>query len=127
MNLLEFIDAYRYKEFAYGINDCCLFVADYVHAVSGVDHAESWRGTYNDARGARDIIGTNGGYEKIFDDALPGCRVDPLTTVDGDIVLYNLDNRVTAGIRIGHWCATPAKTGLSLVPCNVVFAAWRLK
>ena len=126
MNVVDFIDRYRYREFKYGVTDCCLFVADYVHELTGVDHAAQWRGTYNTPEGAKSIIDENGGYESMFDAALPGCRVDAGNSVTGDIVLYMFYDHVTAGIRVGQWCATPAKTGMSLVPCGSVFAAWRV-
>lgn len=44
------------KPFAWGINDCCIFAADVVLAVSGVDHMTDFRGRYSDRTGAQQAL-----------------------------------------------------------------------
>lgn len=47
--------------FEYGTLDCCLYPADAVLAMTGVDPAAAWRGTYNDRAGAERVLAALGG------------------------------------------------------------------
>ena len=47
----------RLMPFARGTNDCCMFAADAVLAMTGRDLAADWRGTYSDDRGALHVDG----------------------------------------------------------------------
>lgn len=49
-------DAHHGVNFRYGTFDCCLFVADCIHAMTGVDPAEAYRGNYRTRRQAYDLI-----------------------------------------------------------------------
>ena len=44
--LAAFVEARRAMPFRWGQNDCALFAADAVAAVTGVDLAERWRGLW---------------------------------------------------------------------------------
>lgn len=46
------IEAHRRFPFQFGEHDCCILVADAVLAMTGVDLAASFRGTYDNAAGA---------------------------------------------------------------------------
>ena len=50
-NLFNLIAVKRDEEFKYGTNDCTLFGADIVQAITGVDLASEFRGTYKTLRG----------------------------------------------------------------------------
>jgi len=41
-----------YKRFQWGAWDCCLFVADYLEAITGKDYAYIFRGRYGTQKGA---------------------------------------------------------------------------
>lgn len=55
--LLAYIDQHERKPFAYGSNDCLLMVAGAIEAVTGVDHAEPFRGRYTTLKEGRALIG----------------------------------------------------------------------
>lgn len=61
------------RPFAWGRADCFLFVAGWAFAVTGVDPAARYRGTYGDVRAARRLIRENGGAvrfaERVLADA----------------------------------------------------------
>lgn len=50
--LSAFLDARRTTRFAYGAHDCCLFVADALEVITGIDFAAEFRNQYNSAFGA---------------------------------------------------------------------------
>ena len=51
--LHEFLEQRKAAPFAWGQNDCALFAADAVHAITGQDLGASFRGKYADAAGAQ--------------------------------------------------------------------------
>lgn len=50
--LHEFLEQRKAAPFAWGQNDCALFAADAVHAMTGEDLGAAFRGNYHDAGGA---------------------------------------------------------------------------
>lgn len=93
------------NEFSYGVLDCCLFVCDVIHEVTGIDYAKHYRGHYRGATGAYRLIQRQGNGSlttlliKVFG------RVHPIWSVKiGDPVilptgLVEQDN-IGAGIGI---------------------------
>src|SRR6185437_11886108 len=55
--------------FAWGVNDCCLFPADAIHAMTGVDIAAGFRGKYHDQAGAFALIRSVTGGSTVADAA----------------------------------------------------------
>ena len=45
------------SEFAWGENDCCLFAANSILAITGTDIADDFRGKYTDEASAFELIG----------------------------------------------------------------------
>lgn len=108
--------------FAWGSNDCCLFAADCVKAVTGRDPAADLRGAYSDAAGAARMLAKLGGVDGIADqracDAVPPSLAQP-----GDIGRVTCDGRPTLAVCMGgHWLA-PGEHGL--VTLLGVDRAWR--
>lgn len=54
--LANFISARRESAFEWGVNDCALFAADAVEAITGDDPAPDFRGVYSDQAGARQAL-----------------------------------------------------------------------
>lgn len=55
--LSKTIAAARGTPFAYGRHDCCIFAADCVEALTGIDLAADWRGKYDDEIGGMKLAG----------------------------------------------------------------------
>lgn len=51
-----YVASVRAEPYAFGKQDCWLFVAGAIEAMTGTDHAKKHRGRYKTARGALDIM-----------------------------------------------------------------------
>lgn len=110
--------------FNWGEQDCCLFAADAVRAMTGVDHAKDWRGTYRTEEQAGPVLEQLGGLEACG--ALAGPEVPPLTACAGDVGLVSDGYRELLGVCVGaHWMV-PAKYGLAALPLSSARKAWRV-
>lgn len=115
--LAAFIDSRRHAPFAWGANDCALFAADGVLAMTGTDLAKTLRG-YKTERGALSRMRKAGGIRGFARD-LP--QRAPGFASRGDIVLAIVEARETFGLVSGngHWCA-PGATQLLFRPLSEV-------
>ena len=59
--LAQFIEQRREQPFAWAVNDCCIFAADWVAVCTGTDHAQPWRGRYSSGLGAVRFLDEAGG------------------------------------------------------------------
>lgn len=117
------IDARRDVPFAWGANDCCLFAADIVLAITGVDLAADLRGMRRAAaaRYARQA----GGVRALAASRLP--EVAPALAGRGDVVCAVVGDREYLGVRItgSAWCA-PGAHGLVFRPAGEVVAGFKV-
>jgi hypothetical protein len=58
--LAEHIRQAYHATFAWGINDCCLWPADWVHKGTGTDFGSDWRGKYKTEAGAAKLMKKRG-------------------------------------------------------------------
>lgn len=121
--LAAFIEARRTLPFAWGSNDCALFAADAINALTGVDHAATLRG-YKTERGAASRIKKAGGM-RAFAAALT--EKHPGLAQRGDVVLVINEGRETFGVVCdgGNWCA-PGVSGLVFRPVSEAVAAFEV-
>lgn len=92
--------------FEYGTHDCCLFAADCVLAISGVDIAEAYRGKYTDAVSAFALIQTVTGGTTVEDTMDHACKthefIRPLDSIlyaqRGDVVSMIVGDTITLGV-----------------------------
>jgi hypothetical protein len=54
--LADYIAIKRHEPFEYGVNDCCLFAAGAVIAVTGEDPMPEFRGKYDSLKGSLKVI-----------------------------------------------------------------------
>jgi len=113
------------QPFAWGVQDCCLFAADAVHAQTGVDPAQAERGSYHDAATAQRLLERSGGLSTLG--ARAGVEVLPGLAQPGDVGLVDFDGRQSLAVCTGaHWLA-PAALGLAALPFNAARMAWRVR
>lgn len=124
--LNDVIDAARKTPFEWGRHDCCLFAADAVQAITGVDHAADYRGAYKTARGAKRALRKRG-FDHIEQplDAL-FLRVDCRLAGRGDLVVTEADG-LAVGIHLGSALAFVSQDGLEFLPVNRALMAWRVE
>jgi cell wall-associated NlpC family hydrolase len=120
--LVTLIEARRHRPFVWGENDCALFAADAVVAISGVDLAAAHRGTYSDEAGAVAAVAAAGGMRGLVE-RLSEKRAG--LAQRGDVVIADLEGRETFGIVVGggFWCA-PGPDGLVFRPMAEAVAAF---
>ena len=122
--LFDSIVTARLREpFAWGANDCALFAADCVRAITGIDMAKDLRGL-NALQAAR-YVRRCGGMAGVALRALgPACRVRD--AVQGDVLLVPTGKRQALAVHSGYGAILPGANGLMLVPLSLAVLAWRV-
>lgn len=134
--LADLIAARLHAPFSWGANDCALFAADAVRAVTGVDLADHFRGRYTDESGARQM-GLNGASRHLatgdFEAALRDMaslyldgEIAPALARRGDIVLIEHAAGYSLAVCDGAVAFAPGRRGLLPVPRVQWRAAWRV-
>ncbi len=100
--------------FAWGVNDCCLFAADWVLAATGRDLAAEYRGQYATALGALRFVESAGGVEGLVQRA-GGRRIDAKLARRGDVIARDVGEGTGLGVCIGALAAFVAEDGLRFV------------
>lgn len=111
--------------FIWGKNDCCLFAADCAFAATGVDPAEKFRGTYDDAVSALRLTSKLGGMENIAAISF-GPEISPALASFGDIGLIENFGRPCLAVYGGEYFHAPGEDGLKIFPVEQCLRAWRL-
>lgn len=110
--------------FAWGSNDCALFAADAVQALTGVRHLPELRG-HASAREALRAVRQAGGLHAIATRAL-GPAVTPAFAAVGDVVLVRMGRREALGLCNGGTVLGPGPDGLAVASMDGALAAWRV-
>ena len=118
--LNDYIASKRHQPFEYGINDCCMFVADAVIAITGEDPIPEFRGQYNSLATSvialRDI--GEGDLESTMDARVPAIPIGHAQR--GDIAFYD----GSIGIVAGGYAWFVTDDGLERVPRMLWDKAW---
>ena len=122
--LAEFANKRLTMPFEWGRNDCCLFTVDAVLAMTGVDHAEKFRG-YSTALAAARIVEKQGGILQLAIDAW-GASVSPLRAGVGDVVLVINEGRELLAVCNGTTAIGPGPDGIAVMDMNAAIAAWKI-
>lgn len=122
--LSAFIATRRSAPFAWGSNDCCLFAAGAVQAMTGVAHADALRG-YGSALEAARLVEARGGLERIATDAL-GAPVAPVFAAVGDLVLIENEGRDLLALCNGTTALAPGELGMVVLGMDAAKAAWKV-
>jgi hypothetical protein len=123
LRLQAFVQSRLAAPFAWGAQDCCLFVCDAIEAITGHDPAADLRG-YSTERAALRILRAQGGVRGLAD-ARAGAPVPVLAAQVGDVGLLPLDGRDTLALCGGaHWLA-PGALGIVALPLDAASDAWR--
>ena len=111
--------------FAWGTNDCALFAADCVRAITGVDVAAHLR-CYKDARGAKVMLQAYGGLMALATQLL-GSPVGVRNATPGDVVLVRMAKREALGVMFDEdTLIGPGADGITVAPLSDALCAWRI-
>jgi hypothetical protein len=134
----DFLQARAKLPFAWGTNDCALFAADAVLAITGTDIAADFRGKYTDEASAFALIKTvtarGTDPATAVGDAAEWCanhaglieRVYPLMAQRGDLVVMENGGQTIAGVihLNGRHAISVSEAGLVRLSIRSVTRAW---
>lgn len=123
LRLAELIAQRSAQPFAWGERDCCLWAADAVQAVTGVDLAAGLRGTYDSALSAGRVLRASP-LDTLAAAAL-GQEVLPALAQPGDIGLMLGEAGPTLVVEAGGVWLAQGEAGLVPVVAECVTRAWR--
>lgn len=133
--LVAHINACAGREFRWGAFDCCLFVADAVQVMTGVDPAERLRG-YTTAQGAvramlRECTGDVRDVVRKMCSEYNGRKVLPQYAQRGDVMIFKLGEPrdgmdFAAGICFGEVTYFVSEQGLAQIPTLNCEEGWRV-
>ena len=119
--LAAYIERKRAEPFAWGVNDCCLFGCDWIQLCTGLDPAQSFRGTYDSAiSGVRALEKCGGlvGTIQTHMEPLGFAAIGQGHASRGDIVVRDCGNGDTMGIVLGTVGAFVGKNGINFAALN---------
>lgn len=126
--LTALIEERRAVPFEWGVNDCGLFAADAVQALTGEDPASHLRG-YSTADEAAGLLEHNGGLLELMRHAALGRwhEVAGSQARRGDLMAFaNADGSLRLAVCVGASACSPGAAGLVFVPCGQAVKAWRI-
>jgi hypothetical protein len=116
------------RTFELGAWDCCIFAADIVNAITGVDPAQDYRGSKLAAFRAINAAGSlNEFASRIATEA--GLVPWPVARAHrGDVVLLpgDRDFDCTVAVCVGAYAAAPGQSGLTFKPMADALACWHI-
>jgi len=131
--LSEFLFKRKNSSFRYGRNDCCLFVADAIEKMTGVDPAWEFRGKYKTKSGAKHLLLQFAGGNILetvkrltISYGMPEISIN--FAGRGDIALVNGEMGDALGVidMTGEKVAIPGRKGLVFFPTIAIKKAWRV-
>lgn len=120
------IEARRHIAFAWGANDCALFAADCVEAMTGIDLAGEFRGAYQDQAGARALLDRLGAADVADHAATLLPEIAPSLARIGDIAAIRQSLGVGLVMVIGAHLVGPGPKGLMTLPLSAAVRAFRV-
>ncbi|MCF6265226.1 MAG: hypothetical protein L3J57_01620 [Desulfuromusa sp.] len=125
--LNDLLEQRRSTPFQWGENDCALFTADVVEALTGVDYAADFRGRYSSVIGSVRSL-AKAGHSNIEQaiTAVLGEPVEPPFIKRGDVCLFAGGEGMTVGICVGVMIVSPAAAGLQWSPMSLAVRGWNL-
>ena len=122
------IDDARTSPFVWGENDCCLFAADCVEIITGINLAGDYR-SYKTKAEALHLLKKYGGVAGIAEVIAKQhgiLEIPPLNAQRGDVCLFDIGRGDTLGIVAGEHIFAPGKDGLLGLPILQAKRAWRI-
>ena len=113
--------------FAWGSQDCCLFAANVVLAITDEDYAAEFRGHYSTATGATKALQRYGmGSIRKTIDAKFGSSLPPLMARRGDLLLAMTSRGESLGVSMGATSAFKSPSGVAMLRLDACLCCWRV-
>ena len=121
----ETLALWRRSKMVWGETDCIMSTCNHVLAVTGIDPAAPWRGSYSDEEGAREIYEAYGGVHKLFDYGMALAGFERSDRGPGRPVVIDIMGTQIVGIDTGTHCAFMIERGMIELPAKVK-ASWSI-
>jgi hypothetical protein len=129
VKLSDYLEVARHAPFEWGRNDCCIFAAKAILAITGEDLLRYFPHKYTSEVGAMEAI-SKAGYRGIAHmlDCFLGPSMSPWSARRGDIVIADVQpGRLGAGVCVGDVAAfLKAPQGLRFLPLSNCLQAWTI-
>jgi hypothetical protein len=127
--LAAYLHERRTMPFVWGSNDCCLFSADAILAMTGIDTMADYRGKYNSALSAVRLFKAGGGIEACAAASCKASSFDERANINfaqrGDLVLWDTPTHGPAfGICVGVYSAFASTNGTIEITTAQCRRAW---
>ncbi|HJV73177.1 MAG TPA: hypothetical protein VJ654_03060 [Noviherbaspirillum sp.] len=119
--LAQFIEARRHQPFVRGTHDCVMFAADAIQAMTGVDLAAEYRGSYTTTKEALRFIQGRGGMENI----VPLESIPVALAGRGDIAMIDTPEGDALAVHLGRTIAAQGGQGILFLPVSAAKRAWK--
>lgn len=115
------------QRFRWGVNDCAIFVADWIAQEADWDLLDSEMKAYGDEEAAQALLAARGGLMQAFADRCRAAGLKPVDTpAPGDVAVIN-NGRPLCAIRTADYFASAGVRGVILLPAWLpVFCAFAL-
>lgn len=113
------------RPYCLGQHDCALFAAGGVQAVTGLDPAAAWRGTYATKAAGLTALRRAGHADHIAATAAALPEIHPALAAPGDIAVVTDGGAGALGIVQGEMVYVLREDGLGLVPRSAMTRAFR--
>jgi hypothetical protein len=111
--------------FAWGVQDCCVFAADWVRLGTGVDPMQDLRGLDTAIAAHRRLVELGGMLAAV--DARMGAHIAGPFAQVGDVAMVTLESDAKAmAVCLGPWLACPGELGVLMLPIDRAEATWRV-
>lgn len=110
--LHETVEAHRRVPFAWGQHDCALFAADCIKAMTGLDLATGFRGSYHSASGAQRALKRAGYADLVALAANFFEETTPMMAGAGDIAAFETPDGWALGVVVGERVTVLGPDGL---------------
>jgi hypothetical protein len=129
--LALFVEEKRGQPFAWGENDCALFVCDWLTILTGTDPASKlgFRGRYHTALGAVRVMQPHGGVSGIarsWCSAQNWLECRAIAAGRGDVILAIENGRESLGVCLGSRSVFAGAAGAEFRSTSTCVTAWRV-
>ncbi|NTT86928.1 DUF6950 family protein [Tabrizicola fusiformis] len=124
--LTDYVAGLAQRPFEPGLNDCALFAAGAVAAMTGSDPAHGWRGRYRTLRGGLRLLRKQGYTDQIAYAASLLPEIPVAFAAPGDLAVVNSPAGPALGVVQGEGVYVLTPVGLGLLPLLSATRAFRV-
>ena len=126
VQLAQYLGDVARAPFEPGVNDCALFAAGAVAAITGLDLAAEWRGKYRSLEEGLALLAAAGHANHTALAALHFAEIDPVFAAPGDIAVVEGPHGETLGIFQGAGIYVLTTERLGVLPMPFANRAFRV-